>query len=163
MRSGSGRARSTAMVEAAYARRPLALPFAGLALLALLTLLVALCAGSAGIPPMRVLAALTGDVSGTDARIVLDLRLPRVVAGFVTGSTLALAGALMQILLRNPLAEPYVLGVSGGSSVFALLAIAAGLGGAWVHVGAFAGALCSILLVFALCRGSSSWNPMRVL
>jgi len=81
----------------------------------------------------------------------------------VVGGMLAFAGALMQVLLRNPLAEPYVLGVSGGAAAFALLAMLAGLGGMAVHAGAFGGALLSIFMVFALSRGAGGWNPMRVL
>ena len=79
-----------------------------------------------------------------------DLRLPRALAAFGTGGLLALAGALMQVLLRNPLADPYVLGVSSGAAVGALGAMVLGLGALLVQVGAFAGALLSILLVFAI-------------
>jgi len=81
----------------------------------------------------------------------------------MVGGMLALAGCLMQVLLRNPLAEPYVLGVSGGASVFALLVMMAGLTGIWINIGAFTGALISILLVFGLTRMGQNWNPMRVL
>jgi iron complex transport system permease protein len=75
---------------------------------------------------------------------------------------LALAGVLMQVLLRNPLADPYVLGVSGGAAVFALLAISAGLGAAWIQCGAFAGAMLSVLLVFLLAR-DGGWDALRLL
>ena len=94
---------------------------------------------------------------------MLELRLPRVLSGFIVGGMLALAGVLMQVLLRNPLAEPYLLGVSGGASGFALCAIGLGLGGTWINMAAFSGALLTILLVFALARRGTGWNPMRVL
>ena len=81
--------------------------------------------------------------------MVLELRLPRALAAFGTGALLALAGALMQILLRNPLADPYVLGLSGGASVAALLAMLAGWSLALVSGAAFVGALVSILIVSA--------------
>lgn len=137
---------------------------AGLMLaLALAAILFSLCTGSMDISPAQVISILFGGDGGIAARVVLDLRLPRVLSGFLVGGMLAMAGALMQVLLRNPLAEPYVLGVSGGASVFALLAISMGLGASWIHLGAFAGALISIFLVFSLSRISGEWNPMRVL
>lgn len=138
------------------------LVLAGLAILSSGSVLLALCAGSLDIAPDRVLSILLGHEQGTAARVVLDLRLPRVASGFVVGGMLALAGVLMQVLLRNPLADPYVLGVSGGAAVFALLAIGAGLGAAWIQFGAFAGALLSVLLVFLLARGGS-WDALRLL
>lgn len=82
--------------------------------------------------------------------VILELRLPRALAAFAVGAMLGMAGVLMQVLLRNPLAEPYVLGISGGAAVAALLAILAGLGGFWVSGSAFLGSLLSIILVFAL-------------
>lgn len=131
--------------------------------IALCAVLVSLCAGSMAIEPRQVVAALLHGGDDTAARVVLELRLPRVLSGFVVGGMLALAGALMQVLLRNPLAEPFVLGISGGASAFALAMIALGLGGAWIHGGALAGALVSMLLVFALPRAGGEWNPMRIL
>jgi iron complex transport system permease protein len=98
-----------------------------------------------------------------DARILLELRLPRTANAFVTGALLAVAGALMQVLLRNPLADPYILGVSGGASVGALLAITAGAGVLTLHSAAFAGALLSMLLVFSLAHGRGSWDTTRLL
>jgi iron complex transport system permease protein len=95
--------------------------------------------------------------------ILLDLRLPRALGAFACGGLLALAGALMQVLLRNPLADPYVLGVSGGAAVGALLAML--LGGAALVVGgaAFSGAFAAMLLVFALAHGEGSWTQTRLL
>ena len=81
--------------------------------------------------------------------ILLDLRLPRALTAFGTGAVLALAGLLMQALLRNPLADPYVLGVSGGAAVAALGAMVLGLSGLWIDLGAAVGALCAMLTVFA--------------
>ena len=66
------------------------------------------------------------DPQTLNAQVLWELRLPRTVTAFVTGALLGIAGALMQVLLRNPLADPYILGVSGGASVGALLAIFAG-------------------------------------
>jgi len=98
-----------------------------------------------------------------DARILWQLRLPRMANAFITGSLLAAAGTLMQVLLRNPLADPYILGISGGASVGALLAIMAGAGSLALQSGAFGGALLSIVLVFSLAHGRGSWDTTRLL
>jgi len=95
--------------------------------------------------------------------VVLELRLPRALSAFAVGGLLALAGALLQVLLRNPLADPYVLGVSGGASVLALLAIMAGLPAAGVDGAAALGAFAACLLVFALAQGPGGWTPTRLL
>jgi iron complex transport system permease protein len=95
--------------------------------------------------------------------LVVGLRLPRALSAFVTGALLSLAGALMQVLVRNPLADPYVLGVSGGAAVGALGSMLAGLGGAWLTGSAFVGALLAMALVFQLARSGGSWTPTRLL
>jgi len=69
----------------------------------------------------------------------------------------------MQVLLRNPLADPYVLGISGGASIGALGAMLLSLGGAWIELGASSGALAATLLVFGLARGPGGWTPTRLL
>ncbi|GAB1394587.1 iron ABC transporter permease [Rhodocyclaceae bacterium] len=130
------------------------------------SLMTALAMGSFGVPFGEVLAALGSmAVDGdTPARaIVLDLRLPRALAGFACGGLLALAGALMQVLLRNPLADPYVLGVSGGAGVGALAAMLLGLAGLGIAGLSFAGALTAMLLVFGLAHGDGSWTQTRLL
>jgi iron complex transport system permease protein len=133
-----------------------------LGLLAVLSLGIALMAGSLPIPPAEVFSALLGaDVPSAD--IILQLRLPRALAGFACGGLLALAGALMQVLLRNPLADPYVLGISGGAGVGALLGILFGWSVLGVDGLAFVGALGAMLLVFGLAHGDGSWTQTRLL
>lgn len=109
------------------------------------------------------MAVLLGGGDALHQTLVLELRLPRALAAFGTGALLALAGALMQILLRNPLADPYVLGLSGGASVAALLAMLAGWSLVLVSGAAFTGALASTLIVFGLAHGTGSWTPTRLL
>ena len=104
-----------------------------------------------------------GEGSNLQRTLILELRLPRTLSAFATGGLLAVAGALMQVLLRNPLADPYVLGLSGGAAVGALLAMLAGLGGAVISGSAFAGALLATLMVFGLAHGTGSWTPSRLL
>ena len=95
--------------------------------------------------------------------IVFELRLPRALAAFGTGVVLALAGVLMQALLRNPLADPYVLGISGGAAVGALGTMLAGAAGLLVDAGAAAGAFGAMLLVFAVAHGAGGWTTTRLL
>ncbi|PKO72923.1 MAG: ABC transporter permease, partial [Betaproteobacteria bacterium HGW-Betaproteobacteria-17] len=83
-------------------------------------------------------------------QILAELRGPRVASAFACGGLLALAGALMQTLFRNPLAEPYLLGVSGGAGLLALLGMAAGLAWPWISLLAFAGSLLALALAAAL-------------
>jgi len=112
--------------------------------------------GSTWIPPRDVLAALSG-TDGTSGVIVRDVRLPRVLLAGVVGGALAVAGAVFQALLRNALADPFVLGVSGGAGLGAVLAVAMGgqitiAGLAGMPVFAFLGALVAIVLVYAFAR-----------
>jgi len=95
--------------------------------------------------------------------IVWELRLPRALAAFGTGVVLSLAGVLMQALLRNPLADPYVLGVSGGAAVGALGLMLVGVTGFAVDLGAAIGAFGAMLLVFAVAHGPGGWTTTRLL
>jgi iron complex transport system permease protein len=122
-----------------------------LAAAAAASLLAALAVGSVPVPLSALPDALLGGAaSGAD--IVRGLRAPRALTGFAVGALLALAGALLQALLRNPLADPYVLGVSGGAAVAALLALAAGLSALAVQGAALLGALAALVLLFVLAR-----------
>ncbi len=102
-------------------------------------------------------------LSPTDSSPIVELRLPRVLGAFAIGGCLALAGALMQVLVRNPLADPYILGVSGGAACAALIGLWIGFGGLLLRGMAFGGALCAMLLVFAVARGRGAWSPVRLL
>ncbi len=127
--------------------------WAVLAAVVALLFVASLSIGSVPMSPWQALASLVphgGDTLFAD--IVRTLRLPRALAGFACGALLALAGALLQVLLRNPLAEPYVLGVSGGAAGFALVAMIAGAAWWLVDAAAFAGSLVSVALVLGLAR-----------
>ena len=143
-------------------RRRAFLILASLCLLALASFGLALMVGSFKVAPAEVLAALLGQEGGA-GDIVLQLRLPRAIAGFACGGLLALAGALMQVLLRNPLADPYILGISGGAGIGALLAIFLGFGIAGLNGLSMAGALAAMLLVFGLSHGEGSWTQTRLI
>jgi iron complex transport system permease protein len=136
--------------------------YASLSLLAAAALALSLMSGSIGIGITELLrdAATPESLSHS---LIFDLRLPRALTAFAAGGVLALAGVLMQVLLRNPLADPFVMGVSGGAAVAALSAMLLGLGGLLIDTAATAGALATTLLVFALARGDGGWTPFRLL
>ncbi|BAZ95131.1 ABC-type Fe3+-siderophore transporter, permease component [Thiohalobacter thiocyanaticus] len=142
--------------------RPLSLLLL-LALLSGLTLLLAAGLGSVELGPAAILQALLDRGPDWPRTLVWELRLPRALLAFQVGGLLALAGVLMQVLLRNPLADPYVLGTSGGAAVGALGALLLGLSGLAVQTLAFAGALLSTLVVFQLGGGLQRWHSHRLL
>jgi iron complex transport system permease protein len=131
--------------------------------LSAISLLAAVSAGSAGADPFAAWQSLAGNADPTLREIIIELRMPRALAAYGTGAALALAGAVLQVLLRNPLADPYILGTSGGAAVAALLALLAGASGLVLNGAAFAGAMASTLLVFSLVRSSADHSPGRLL
>jgi len=133
-----------------------------LTLLSVLAIATSLSVGSVEMPLSDVMSGLINPASSS-AVVIHELRLPRTLAAFACGGLLALAGALMQVLLRNPLADPYILGISGGAGVGALAAIFFGLGIAGLNGLAFAGALMTILIVFGLAHGDGSWTQTRLI
>jgi iron complex transport system permease protein len=126
-------------------------------------LIISVISGSAGLTIADAVRALFGDGQTMAHDVIWQLRLPRAMAAVAVGALLAISGALLQVMLRNPLADPYVLGVSGGASVAALLAILLGLPAAGVDGLAALGALAASLLVFALAQGPGGWTPTRLL
>jgi len=137
--------------------------FSVLVISTILIFIISLLIGSVDISTKQLLHALWAPDDSLISSIVLELRLPRTIVGFMVGAMLAMAGALMQVLLRNPLAEPYVLGVSGGASAAVLIAMLSGLSGFWISGSAFLGAMISMLLVFGLAHGKGDWSPARLL
>ncbi len=116
----------------------------------LATFTIGIAVGSVPLAPGEVWAGLLrGDAPAS--AIVRELRVPRVLLAFLVGGGLGLTGAALQALVRNPLADPYLLGLSGGAGLGAVLAIAARTGSAWaVPASAFAGALAAVALVYRL-------------
>lgn len=135
----------------------------GLIVLATVTIFGAMALGSAAISVGDAIRAVGGDAPDHIRALVMDLRLPRALTAFGIGGLLAVAGVLMQVLLRNPLAEPYILGSSGGAAVAALLGMLLGWGSAMVDLAAFGGAMAATLLVFSIAQGTGSWTPTRLL
>jgi len=130
-----------------------------------LAVVAGLLTGPVAISPSELLRALLpgAAMDSVSYQVIHELRLPRVSGAFAIGASLAVAGAMLQILLRNPLADPYILGTAGGAAAAALGAILAGLSGLFVNAAALSGALCSTLLVFWLGFGRAGFTPLRLL
>ena len=136
--------------------------FLALALLAAVTL--GLAVGAVPLTPTEVWRALAGAGDPSAIAIVNDLRLPRVTLGVVGGAGLAASGTALQATLRNPLAEPYLLGVSGGAAVGAVLAVVLGLSApGFVPLAAFGGAMLAVMLVLLVARAAGGRADPRVL
>lgn len=155
----------------------------GIGVLALVvSCLLAVAAGQADIGPRAVWTVVTDrlglsflridafglggtQVSQIDAAVLWNLRLPRALTAVMVGGGLAMVGAVMQTLMRNPMADPYLLGISSGASLGAVLVIVAGVGGGMVAVsgGAFLGALGSFVLVLAIAQSAGVIRPDRAI
>jgi len=130
-----------------------------LSLIAAISVLGGLATGSVHISPGNLLSALMQPGGDAISDIVWKLRVPRVLAAFSCGALLAMAGALMQVLLRNPLADPYVFGISGGAALGMLLGL-----GTLMQTGlGLGGAVLASALVFGLSLRAGNWNPYRLL
>lgn len=141
----------------AHARHPALIPCLGL--LVLVSGAMSLALGAADIAPARLLAALTGQGDRIAAAVVLDLRLPRAIIGLAVGAILGLAGAALQGYLRNPLAEPSVLGASNAAALGAVGAIYFSLAeqhALLLPALAIAAGLLALLLLFTLAGHSDS-------
>ncbi|MBM3346402.1 MAG: iron ABC transporter permease [Betaproteobacteria bacterium] len=133
----------------------------GVIALALLSMAAALSLGSRTLSPAHLFDILASRGDALERDVVLLLRLPRASAAFACGALLALAGTLLQVLLRNPLADPFLLGVSGGAAVGALGALLLGLAAA-APLFALGGACVASAFVLAFAF-SGGWNTYRVL
>ncbi|MEU3690108.1 FecCD family ABC transporter permease [Streptomyces narbonensis] len=160
------RAEATAAPASGTARYVLVV--AGLVLALALAGVASLALGSVRIPPGQVLDALTGRAGPSPYRtIVLDVRLPRVLLGVVVGAGLAVVGAVLQALVNNRLADPFLLGISSGASAGAVLVLVLGAGGGVTTTialpgGAFAGALLALVLVYGLARRGGTMTGARL-
>src|ERR1700742_2000216 len=119
---------------------------------AALVIILSLICGSTLSNPVTVLHVLAGGGDPLTRAVILELRLPRLLNALGVGSLLALTGVALQALFRNPLADPYILGVSGGAAVGPICAMAVGVAAFAVQGAAAAGALLTLVLVWGLAR-----------
>ena len=134
-----------------------------LVLALVIAVLAALTFGSASLPLADVVRALLTAAPSTARSIVWELRLPRAALGIVVGAGLGMSGAALQATVRNPLAEPYLLGVSGGAAIGAVFATVWGFGTALVPLAAFGGAAVAVSLVLLVARVARAPHDARVL
>jgi iron complex transport system permease protein len=148
-----------------------------LAFLAAFTLAFLLSAslGPVAVPPLDVLRVLAGHLlplhvstSPIDDTIVWDIRLPRVILAALVGGTLAYSGAVYQSVFRNPLADPYLLGVASGAALAATIVVVGPLpatfhGLSLITAAAFVGALAAVLITYALARGNSGTSTTALI
>lgn len=131
-----------------------------LKLILLFAIIIGLLIGSADIGFTDLIAALTGgSVDSSISRIIIDIRLPRVLLAIAVGGGLSVAGAVFQALLMNPLAEPYILGISSGGTFGAILSFVIGLSFFYTQLFAFAGAIVVVFLVFYLGQRFGELEP----
>ena len=167
------RAPTTSSADWAGSRRPTLI---ALTLITIVSVVVAIGLGPIGVSPPTVLRIIAHHIFGlfdaenwarTDDAIIWEVRLPRVLLGAIVGSALGVVGVTLQAIVRNPLAEPYILGVSSGASTGAAAAILFGVGSSLgaesVSVMAFLGSLGALALVLALARSSGRITPSRML
>ena len=113
--------------------------------------IISLKAGPVKITFKEIIDLIKGINKDTNIRIIIfEIRLPRLILAFVTGAALTVAGLVFQVILRNPLAEPYILGVSSGGALGAIIALSIGI--AVVPVFSFLGALLTIILVYKIAQ-----------
>lgn len=126
--------------------------------------IAALALGPVALDPGELWRVLTGRAAPVARAIVLDVRAPRVALALLVGAALGMSGGVLQGALRNPLAEPYLLGVSGGAAVGAVLAVSMGWGEPTIlSLAAFVGALSAVVLVMGIARASGMRADPRML
>jgi iron complex transport system permease protein len=119
--------------------------------------------GTISVPPSELWNAVRGTGDSTAVMVVRTLRLPRVLLAMLVGIGLGMSGASLQGTMRNPLAEPFLLGVSGGAAVGAVLAYSMGLSPTLMPIAAFIGAIVAVLAAFFVARAAGARGDPRVL
>jgi len=127
------------------------------------SIILAVAIGTITIPLHDVWVALSGGHNTVSSMVVRQLRLPRVCLAVLVGAGLGMSGAALQGAMRNPLAEPYLLGVSGGAAVGAVIASALGLAAAVLPVAAFAGAIVAVAAAIAMAHAAGARSDSRML
>lgn len=135
--------------------------WAGLVAALLVACVLGLAIGTIRLSPAQVWDGLRG--IGESAFVVRGLRLPRVILAALVGAGLGISGGALQGVMRNPLAEPYLLGVSGGAAVGAVIATSVGLAAAFVPIAAFVGAILAVAAAFVVARAAGARGDPRVL
>ncbi len=140
---------------------------AALCVLLVIVFIIGMSLGSVPIPFSSVIGIFTGSnaVSATERTILLNIRLPRLVLALIVGSGLSVGGVVFQALLRNPLAEPYILGISSGGTVGAIIAIGLSLGASSITtpIASFVGSATVMLLVYSIAHRKGQLDTFTLL
>lgn len=128
-----------------------------------LTVIISISAGAVKIPLQEIINVFTGNGDETSRTIIFNLRLPRVIGAAVVGMGLSVVGAFFQGLLRNPMADPYVLGISSGAALGATIAIILGLGLFSLSFLAFISSLAVVVFVYAISKIGSKVSMTTML
>lgn len=134
-----------------------------LGLVLLFTVGLALAQGSVDLTLHQVWQALWHRGTATHQVIIWELRLPRIVAALTVGAALGMAGALLQGMLRNSLAEPFLLGISAGAGLVVVLMVAIGAFHAWIPIAAWVGAIFTTVIVYLLARSAGGIAVERLI
>jgi iron complex transport system permease protein len=143
-----------------FSRPAIALLITSLGLV--LTSLLSLVQGTVQLSWLELNQALWHQGSSINQTIIWDLRLPRILAAVMVGSALGLAGALLQGMLRNGLADPFILGISAGAGLVAVVFLTLGILQAWVPLAAWIGAIATTALVYLLARSRTGVSVERL-
>jgi len=142
---------------------------AALTILALLALsILSLCIGTVFIPPHKVAAAIAGKITGMETEfsmLLISIRLPRLLTALLVGAALAGAGSIFQGLIRNPLGDPYLIGVSSGAALGMIAARSLNLSGAiaGLPIAAIAGGTAAVLVVYLLSKSGGKVHTTRLI
>ena len=128
-----------------------------------LVIVLSLSSGSVQLSGVELINAFLRQGEITNQVIFWELRLPRLLASLLVGSALGMSGALLQGMLRNGLASPYLLGISAGSGLVIVLLVSLGLWLSWIPIAAWIGAILSTLLVYVLAKSGSSISVERLI
>ncbi|MFT3693085.1 MAG: iron ABC transporter permease [Kofleriaceae bacterium] len=135
-----------------------------LGLVVITTAIIAIGRGAVALSPMRVIEAIFGRADERDTAIVWTIRLPRVLLAMLVGAALSGSGAILQGIARNPLADPALIGISGGAAVGAILSLMLGLHAMWaLPLAAFAGAQLAVIAALALSRSEGRISATTLL
>ena len=155
---------ASARMPSTSKRRYRLLAIGGVLFLGLLLIIaISLSLGSVSLPRPELWAALLKEGSSINPTIVWDLRLPRVIAAIIVGSALGMAGSLLQGMLRNGLASPFLLGISSGAGLAAVLIVGLKVWDIWLPLGAWLGAVTAMAIVFALAKTKGEISVERLI
>ena len=155
---------ASARMPSTSKRRYRLLAIGGVLFLGLLLIIaISLSLGSVALTRPELWAALLKEGSSINQTIVWDLRLPRVIAAIIVGSALGMAGSLLQGMLRNGLASPFLLGISSGAGLAAVLIVGLKVWDIWLPLGAWLGAVTAMAIVFALAKTKGEISVERLI